>query len=166
MTTLVNVVSTAVSNGLRSIKAVFGKTNVKEVNEVAPHGIDSNPPKNRIAAQSITTVKGVNVIYGYYNTLQAADTGETYIYSTNSAGTSIAIRFKLKNDGNAELGGNADNLVRYAALNTALQNDIKTFINVQLPLIAAGIATGGGSYTPGTMTIDISGSKVNNLKCS
>lgn len=161
MTTLVNVVSTAVSNGLRNIKAVFGKTNVKEVNEVAPHGIDSNPPKNRIAAQSITTVKGVNVIYGYYNTLQAADTGETYIYSTNSAGTSIAIRFKLKNDGNAELGGNADNLIRYAAFNTVMQNYL-TLLNAA---ITAGVSSAGGSYSAPTAP-NFTTAKITELKTS
>lgn len=166
MITLVKVIGAALSSGMRKIKVAFGETNVQERPEVMPHGIDSCPPNNRIAAHSTTTVQGVDVVIGYYNTKQTATAGETFIYSTNTAGTSVAITFKLKTDGTAELGGNADNLVRYAALNTALQNDIKTFINTQLPLIAAGIAAGGGSYSPGTMTIDISGAKINNLKCS
>lgn len=67
--------------------------------------------------------------------------------------------------GTAELLGNANNLVKHTALDAALQRDIVTFINTQLSLIAAGIAAGGGSYTPGTMTIDISAAKVNELKC-
>lgn len=67
-------------------------------------------------------------------------------------------------DNEIQLQGSAHNLVKHTPLDTALQT-FKTALTVELGLIAAGIAAGGGSYTPGVLTIDISGAKVNELKC-
>lgn len=167
MTSLVTILSTRITAGARLIKAICsGKTNVQEVREIAPHGYDGNAPKNRIAAYSDTPIQGVNIIYGYINTSQAVDVGAMRIYSTNTAGTSVQMYLHLKNDGTAEFGGTADNLVRYTPLNSAIQSSIVTFINTQLGLIATGIIAGGGSYTPGTMSVDISAAKITEIKTS
>ena len=73
--------------------------------------------------------------------------------------------FKVASSGHVtELEGNTHNLVKHTPLDTALQT-FKTALQVELGLIATGIAAGGGSYTPGVLTIDISGAKVNELKC-
>lgn len=67
-------------------------------------------------------------------------------------------------DNEIQLQGSAHNLVKHTPLDTALQT-FKTALTVELGLIAAGIAAGGGSYTPGMLTIDISAAKVDELKC-
>lgn len=67
-------------------------------------------------------------------------------------------------DNEIQLQGSAHNLVKHTPLDTGLQNFI-TALTVELGLISAGIAAGGGSYTPGVLTLDISGAKVNELKC-
>jgi len=72
----------------------------------------------------------------------------------------------LKNDGSVQLNGNADNLVKHAALNTALQAEV-TKINTELGKIAAGInAIVPGSYVVTPISVDITSAKVNNLNCS
>lgn len=146
---------------MRIVKVAFGGSNVQEVHEVAPHGIDSCPPKNRIAAHSTTTVKGINIVYGYYNTKQVADAGETRIYSTNTAGDSISVYIHLKNNNTAEFNGSADNLMRYAAFNTVMQNYL-TLLNAA---ITAGVASGGGSYSAPTAP-NFTTAKITELKCS
>lgn len=173
MITLVKVIGSALSNGMRKIKISFGGSNVQEVAEVAPHGIDSNPPDNRIAAHANTTVKGINVVYGYYNTKQTAAKGETRIYATNTAGSSVVMYLHLKNDGTANFGGTADNLVRYSDLETGF-NDLKGKVNDLITKYNShthtGVQTGAGTSavtaaieTP--TTADISGSKINEIKC-
>lgn len=73
--------------------------------------------------------------------------------------------FKISSNGHTtEIEGNSHNLVKHTPLDTALQN-FKTALQVELGLIATGISAGGGSYTPGTLTIDISGAKVDEVKC-
>ncbi len=161
MTTIVKVIGSALKNGQRIMKAVFGKTNVQEVYEVAPHGIDSSAPDNRLAAHTTTTVKGVNVIYGYYNTLQSAAKGETRIYSTNSAGSNVSIYIHRKNNNTAEFNGNADNLMRYAAFNTVMQNYLTT-LNAA---ILSGVSSAGGSYSAPTAP-NFTTAKITELKCS
>lgn len=174
MITLVKVIGSAISNGMRQIKISFGGSNVQEVAEVAPHGIDSNPPDNRIAAHANTTVKGINVVYGYYNTKQTAAKGETRIYATNTAGSSVVMYLHLKNDGTANFGGTADNLVRYSDLETGF-NDLKSKVNdlitkynshTHILTLSAGTGTAAPTATTETpSTSDISGSKINEIKC-
>lgn len=170
MQSLVKIVDTKLKDAKRFIKAlVSGTNNVQEVIEIAPHGIDSNPPNNKIGAYSTTNVQGVNFIYGYINNKQIAAKGESRVYSTDSSGV-VKFNVWLRASGECLLGRSideadyVDNLVRFTPLDAAIQSDIVAFINAQLPLIATGIAAGGGSYTPATMSVDISGAKVDELK--
>ncbi len=163
MIAIAKTISTAIIKTYRQITAkVFGNT-PRTTYECMPYGMDANPIAGMNAIYAPTTVNGLPVIIGYLNISQLADVGENRTYSTDANGV---VKFYIwqKNDGTCEVGGNVDNLVRYAKLNLALQNDIVTFINTQLPLIAAGISTGGGSYTPGIMSIDITAAKINEIK--
>jgi hypothetical protein len=142
----------------------MGKDDVQEATESSPFGIDSNPIKNMVAVYAKTGEKGDTVIIGYLNKNKIAESGETRFYSTDQEGVE-QISFYLKSDGTAELGGNDDNLVRYKPVED-LVAEINQFLNIQLPLISTGIATGGGSYSPGTANFSITDAKIDNLKSS
>lgn len=135
--------------------------------QVAPFGDDSVPVQGMDAIYCETDTDEQPVILGYVNTNCLAGEGEKRFFSIkkNDDGTySQAFYTWMKADGTYEIGGDADNLIRYAALNTALQAQIEK-MQEQLVLIAAGIATGGGSYTPGDITLDISAAKIEEVKC-
>ena len=140
----------------------LGNNDVKTAKEANAYGFDSNPVKGMIAIYADTLTKGNKVIVGYLNVNQLADVGECRLFSTDSDGN-LKIDLWLKNDGTIEIGGSADNVVRYSPLNTGLQN-LVTALQAELVKIAAGVAGGGGSYTPGTLSVDITSSKVNQLK--
>lgn len=158
------VISTAKDAAKRLLVKVrrYGKDDVQTPTQAAPYGIDSNPIAGMKAIYSPTTESGKNVIIGYINKDHLSDVGEVRLFSTDSNGA-LKTYVWLKKNGDIQLGGNTDNLVKYTPLNTSMEQ-LQLFITQQLALIATGIATGGGSYTPGVLDIDISGSKVDKVK--
>lgn len=164
MINLIKVISSELDSFSRRVVKFLrlGLSDTRTSLEAAPYGIDSNPVKDMIAIYLQTGVKGKDVVVGYINKNQVAEIGESRIYSTDSSGT-LKFSIHLKNDGTCEVGGSSHNLVRYTPLNDGLQ-DFVTFVNQQLGLIATGIAAGGGSYTPGSASIDISDSKIDEIK--
>ncbi len=166
MIKLAKTISSVIDNLTRRIVTVYllGRTDVQEAIQSAPYGIDSNPIKDMVAVFAQTGERGKTVIVGYLNKNQIAAIGETRLYSTDEDGN-VKISIYLKNDGTAELAGNEDNLVRFVPLDDFV-GALNNFFNQQLPLIASGIATGGGSYTPGTANFNISGAKIDELKTS
>lgn len=160
---LVKIISTSFDSLSRRIPKFLrlGLNDVQTANEAAPFGIDSNPISGMIAIYSKTAVKGDEVIIGYLNPNQLAEVGETRLYSTDTSG-SLKIFLWLKADGTIQLGGTADNAVRYIPLNQGLQ-DFKIAMQQELVAIAAGIASAGGSYSPGTLSIDIADSKIDEI---
>jgi len=188
MNIITRVVSTSFDDLKRRIIKLtrFGKNDVKSAFECAPYGTDTNPIKNMVAIYSETAEKGRKVIIGYINPNQLADVGEHRIYSTDAAGNLKAflwlkkdgtfqlggidgvdggseIVIEFKGDGTIALGGDADNLVRYGPLADALSNE-KTGLQAELIKIQTAITGLGGAYVPGTITIDISGAKINEIK--
>ncbi len=139
-----------------------GKSDVQTAEESGPYGVDSNPIRHMIAIYAKTEQAGQNVLIGYINKNQLAEQGEIRIYSTDSDG-GLKTYVWCKNNGDILLGGDADNAVRFNPLKQEMTN-LQNFINQQLLLIATGIAAGGGSYSPGTLTIDISNSKADKIK--
>lgn len=153
------------SFGHRTVK-VSGYGTVT-ADQVAPFGDDSCPPQGWDTIYCETDTDEQPVIIGYVNTNCLAGPGEKRMFSMrlNEDGSySEAFYTWMKADGTYEIGGVVDNLVRYAALNEALQEQINK-MQEQLTLISVGIATAGGSYTPGDITLDISGAKINEIKC-
>jgi len=141
----------------------YGKSDVQTIEPILPSGIDSKPLKDDLAVHSNTNDRSDSVCLGYIWKSELTQHGEIRIFSRDSDGAEKTYMY-LKNDGTIEFAGTVDNLIRYAKLNTALQ-DFKTKINTELGKIATGIAAGGGSYTPLLTTIDISLSKITEFKC-
>lgn len=89
-------------------------------------------------------------------------TGETIIFSTNSAGDSVEAQINLKPNGDINLNGDSKRLVTYSELNTALSNYV-----TQLNLSLASGSNGGGpvvfAVSPPS-SIDISTAETTTLK--
>jgi hypothetical protein len=141
----------------------YGKSDIQEAVEVSPYGIDSNPIKNKIAIYAPSSSNGKTVIIGYIDKDKLAEVGEMRIFSTNASGVLKAYTW-YKNDGTQELNGNADNLVRWSALNTALQNQIAQQQAELVKIAAAFNAIIPGLYVPGTMSLNITPAKITDLK--
>lgn len=161
---LVTIISTSFDKFKKLVpKALrFGQDDVVTAIQSAPFGIDSNPIKGLVAVYTKTSQKGADVFLGYLNKDLLAEQGETRLFSTNESGA-LQTYVWLKNDGNIEMGGNADNLVRYTKLNTALQQEVLK-INAELAKIATAIGSLGGAYVVAPVTLDISAAKVDKIK--
>lgn len=136
----------------------------QETIEVGPFGIDSAPLKNQIGIYAETSKNGRPVIIGYINENQKAGTGEIRLFSKDSNGEEQTFLW-LKNDGTIQIAGNTDNAVRYSPLNAGLQS-LKNEINVELTKIQVAITGLGGAYTKVDTSVDISGSKIDEVKTS
>jgi len=141
----------------------YGKSDVQTSFQFAPAGIDSSPIKEMIALYGETDEKGKTAVMGYINKQQLAEDGEVRIYSQNASGD-LQTYVWVKKDGTMEFGGVAHNLVRYTPLNTGLQAEVNK-INTELGKIAVVLnSIVPGSYTVVPVTVDISASKINELK--
>lgn len=140
----------------------LGLRDVQTAKEAGPYGVDSSPIKGMVALYAPSGVKGKNYIVGYLNINQLAQPGEFRAYSTDGNGA-LKTYLWLKADGSMEVGGSSDNLVRYSPLDQSLQN-LATALNQELAAISAGILAAGGTYTPGTITIDIASAQTPNIK--
>jgi hypothetical protein len=140
----------------------LGLDDVQTPFESSPFGLDSNPIEGMVAVYSRTEHESDQVIVGYLNKNQIAEPGESRLFSTDSDGN-IVFDIILKNDGTAEIGGNGDNLIRFSPLNSEMES-LQTFINTELTKIQTGIVGAGGSYTPGSLDIDISGARIDEVK--
>lgn len=88
----------------------------------------------------------------------STDMGENFLYSVDDTGT-VAALIKLLKSGIIEINGDADFAVRFDALDTAIQ----TFVTSLNALFATKADASGAA---GTLTLDISGAKVDEVKLS
>jgi hypothetical protein len=142
----------------------------KTADQVSPFGDDSNPIQGMDAIYAESSNDGDPVILGYINTKQMAATGEKRLYSikpktTDTPYGTISFYVWFRNNGTLELNGDSDNLIRYAALNTALQSEVQR-INTELQKISTAIGSLGGAYIVEPVSIDITSSKINEIKCT
>jgi hypothetical protein len=163
---LSKVTKSAINSIKNRIVTAMGYNVISTV-EVAPGGIDCPPVAGQLALYIETAKRNSPVFVGYVNKGLMAEPGERRIFAVDSS-EAETVRVWLYGDkveigGTGAKGSNINHAVQWEALNTSMQNDIVTFINTQLGLIATGIAGGGGSYTPGTMSIDISAAKEDNI---
>lgn len=158
-------ISTSIDNLKRRIIKIlrFGKSDVQTSLEVGPYGIDSNPIKDMVAIYAESAIKGDTVIVGYITKNKIADIGELRLYSTDSTGIEKFYAW-LKKDGTMEIGGSTHNMVRFTPLDVELKAEANK-INVELTKIAGVLnSLAPGSYTPTPITVDISASKINEVK--
>lgn len=160
MITLSTISGAVVKAGSRILK-IF-QYGIKTADECAPFGDDSSPLEGMTAIFADTGEIGEPVIIGYMNEKQLAEPGEKRIYSLKATGE-ISFYAWLKNNGTMELGGTADNLVRYAPLNAGLSSH-NTQVVAELNKIAVAIGALGGSYVPGLVGMNVSDSKIIEIK--
>jgi len=164
MVKFTKLISTSIDGTARRILKVLrlGKSDVQTSFECAPYGIDSNPIKDMIAIHAPSSEAGKTVVIGYINKNQMADVGEIRIFATNAQGAEQSYMW-AKNNGDVELNGSANSAVRYAQLNSALQQQV-TLINAELVKIQTGLAGVAGVYVPVPIQLDISGAEVSTVK--
>jgi len=161
MITLSKVRETFVEKGKLIIKSLTLK-GAATAKQVTPFGIDSNPLGNWTAIYADTTNAKEAVILGYINKDYITEQGEIRIYSIGDDKTVKAYAYARK-DGVLELNGSDFSAVRFQELKTQIDL-LQTQINSQWPLIASGIATGGGVYTPTNVSIDLTSSESATVK--
>jgi hypothetical protein len=145
------------------VKAWNGKSDARTAIEASSYGIDSNPVKDMVAIYAKTELDGNEYIIGYLNKNRLAAIGETRLFSTDTNGALKAFIW-LKSDGTMQLGGSVHNAVRYTPLNSGLQSEV-SLINAELVKIAAAInAIVPGSYIPAPISLNITASKINEIK--
>ena len=159
----ISVVKENIIKGGKRFLKVF-EFGVKTADVAAPFGDDSVPLVDMIAIYAKTAENGDNVVVGYLNKNQIATEGEKRIFSVNPSDGSLSFDVYLKTDGTCELGGNVDNAVRYLPLNSGLQQETLA-INAELAKIAAVLnSIVPGSYVVTPVTVDISQSKIEEIK--
>lgn len=147
-------------NGSRILKVIqFG---AKTADVVSSFGDDSCPLNDMTAIYANTSEVGDSIIIGYINKNQISAVGEKRIFSLKQD-ESLSTYIHLKNDGTINIGGDSDFMIRYTSLNVALQEEVNK-INAELTKIASGISAAGGVYVPTPITLDISASKINEIK--
>lgn len=113
--------------GQRVVKFIgLGKNDTKTAVQISPPGTDAPPIKGMVAVYSRTASKDGAVVVGYLLKDLVAKPGEHRTFSTNTDGE---LKFYIwqKDDGTCELGGDADNLLRFSKTKEVvdeIQNDI------------------------------------------
>lgn len=161
MASIVKVDSTSIEDGFRSAKVE--QYGMKTADLVQPFGEDSNPIKNMVAIFEETDTDGNPIIIGYLSPNALAAVGERRMYSVDGSGSEKAFIW-LKNDGNIELNGSGDNVVRFTPLERGLMQMVQKF-NLELTKIQTAISGVGGAYAKVDVDVDVSGAKVDNVKC-
>lgn len=158
--------------GERLIKSIgFGASDVQTSDQIASHGIDSNPIKGLIAIKAGTSIAGETVVLGYINPDQIAESGEIHLFATDSDGVE-KFRIKVKNDGTCEIGGDARNAAGFQELQMGhdeLRDDHNTLVTLFNAHVHPGVTPGPGATlvtltlaSPSTASID--GAIVNEVK--
>lgn len=142
--------------------------------QAGAYGTDAQPIEDCIAIYAQTGVKGKTVIIGYINKNAVAGVGEHRLFSTDADGV-VKFYIHLKNDGTCEIGGNADNMVRYSKLEEAF-NQLKSDHDALVTAFNAHMhpTAGTGAPSPPTpipnsipatpSTADISDAKIEEIK--
>lgn len=161
MGTITKIDSTSVEDGFRSAKVE--QYGMKTADLVQSFGEDSNPISGMMAVFEETDTDGEPIIIGYINPNAIAAVGEKRMYSVDASGNEQAFIW-LKNNGDIELNGSSDNVVRYSELERGLLAMVQK-LNAELTKIQVGISALGGTYAKVNVDVDIKGAKIDNVKC-
>lgn len=162
MIALAKYFSSVITNGKRIIKSKGIGGTAMTTKECYPFGFDSQALEGWTAVYSSTANRDEDVIVGYINKGQLAGAGESRMYAVGSNGELVGFMW-CKADGTLELNGSAYTAVRFAPLNTAIENK-DTSINTELEKIALAITSLGGIYTPGTITTSLAPAESQTVK--
>lgn len=150
----------AINAGKRVLKILeFG---TKTASESMPFGYDGQPTKDITAIYAETSNNSESVIVGYINKNQLANAGEVRLYSLDE-NNALKSFLWLKNDGTLELNGNTYTAVRFEPLESGI-NAKDNLINIELGKIATAIGSLGGTYTPETISTNITSAKSEDVK--
>jgi hypothetical protein len=151
----------------------YGSNDVQTSISAQPFGTDSNPVKDMIAVYAPTSEMGKTVIIGYLNPDAIAEVGGHRIYSTDESGA-VQGTIYLRANGDAEINGDTDNMVRFTKLKEAFDklksdhNSLVTAFNTHLhPTASVGPPsppTPGAGIPAQPSSADISGAKIDNVK--
>ena len=160
MITLAKVKSSSIENFKRIIKVLqFGPKTAKEC---YPFGFDSSAPENWTAIYSDTSNKDESIIIGYINKNQIAEVGGSRMYGVANSGEVVSFLY-ARASGVLELNGNEFSGVRFQNLVTAI-NAQNSLINAELAKVAISIGALGGSYTPNTISTNLTSSESPTVK--
>lgn len=146
----------------RVLKFLRKSRNAETATDASPFGYDGAPIKDMRAIYMASGEKGKDVIVGYLNTNLKAAAGEVRLFSLDANGEQSTLIW-LHNNGIIDLGGTADNAVRYAKLNDAVTQHNAQVV-AELGKISTAIANLGGAYTPGAVTFNIAQAKITEIK--
>jgi hypothetical protein len=174
----VKVLSSSVDSMKRRVVKYLrlGSDDVQTSVQAGPFGVDSNAPKDMVAIYGATSEKGKTVIIGYINKNALAEVGGYRMFSTDESGEVKSVVY-LRNNGDIEINGTDDNLVRYAKLKEGfdkLKSDFNSLVTAYNSHIHITTATVGPGPTPGVIapttstgtasSAEITGSKCDTLK--
>lgn len=148
----------------------MGRDDVRETEQVTPHGFESVPVKDLVALYATTGQDGDDVIIGYIKREALVDVGESRMFSTDSDGNE-QFSIHLKNDGTAEIGGNTDFMVRFNELKAGF-DQFKSDFNTHVSNYNTHIHTapGGATSTPSSISnptgANIDAAKIDEIKTS
>ena len=145
------IIGSAAELGRRFVKFLgLGRSDIRTARQAAPYGVDSNPIAGMVAIYAPTATKGSTVVLGYLNVDAVAAVGEYRTYSTDADGV-IKFFIHQKNDGTCEIGGDADNMVRYSKMADAF-NELNNKFNAHVSSYNAhthpGVTPGPGITAP------------------
>ena len=178
MPTLVKTLSTSLDKLKRLVVKFqrYGLNDIQTSNSAQPFGLDGNPVKNMVAVYSQTDEIGKTVIIGYFNPDSLAEVGGNRLYSTDASGKVKSLIY-LRAQGDIEINGSADNMVRFSELEKAyneLRSDFNSHIGTYNGHIHLTTATVGSTPTPGIIaptqsqgtpsTASIAAAKIDNVK--
>lgn len=162
MAGVANLTSIATRDSIKELKVASRESYNILCELYLPPGEDSAPLPDDLCFIVDRDETGAMAVVGFLNKNSSVDPGEKRLFSRDSGGVEQAMVY-LKNDGTIEFNGNAQSLVMFTPLDTALQS-LVTQIQAELVKIATGIAGAGGVYVPGTLTLDISAAEAATLK--
>ncbi len=156
----------------------MGNNDSKTPFSALPFGVDSRPINGLKAVYMETENDTEPILIGYINKNCKADKGEVRFYSLDSDGNEKNYIHLIK-DGNIEIGGDADNMVRYSKLQDGyneLRDDLNAFIVKYNAHIHITTATVGATPVPGVIsptattetpsTASIADAKIDEIKTS
>lgn len=160
-----------VKNGYLTVWTNWGNNNSQTSYLAFPYGIVSLPDNQQTSIILETQNNSDDIAIGFITKELFDDLafGETIIYSQNGEGEVIST-IKLKNDGNIEMNGNDDFMVRYSKLEEAY-NELNDKFNDLVIAFNNHVHPANGSPPTPSPTVpaqqsegDITPSKIENVK--